>query len=165
MTGSATIDGAAHLEWLRSRRSVRAFESRPVAREVLSRLIEAATTAPSNTNRQPWRFAVVTGATRRAAVVEAVRARSDEIKAIIAASHHAADFGSYSDFFWEPLASAAAIIVRMMSAAVSWLTASGSKPEPVYQNLRSTDTENVRGSPGTPVTSPSEDVMSLFDMK
>ena len=36
MTGSATIDGAAHLEWLRSRRSVRAFESRPVAREVLS---------------------------------------------------------------------------------------------------------------------------------
>ena len=33
------------------------------------------------------------------------------------------------------------------------------------QNLRSTDTNQVRGVPGTPVTSPREVVMSLFDMK
>ncbi len=45
----------------------------PVARDVLERVLEAAITAPSSTNRQPWRFAVVTrpGAARE--IVEAVR--------------------------------------------------------------------------------------------
>lgn len=105
------MDGLASLEWLRSRRSVRVFDDRPVAREVLERLIEAATTAPSNTNRQPWRFAVVTSPTVRASLVEAVKRRADAIKAIIHRGHHAEDFANYSDFFHEPLASAAAIVV------------------------------------------------------
>ena len=92
-------------------RSVREFAPTPVPRPVLERLLEAATTAPSNTNRQPWRFAVVTAAATRAAIADAVRTRADEIRAIIARGHHADDYGSYGDFFHEPLAAATVIVV------------------------------------------------------
>lgn len=109
-------DGPAYLDWLRTRRSVRTFADRPIERAVLERLIDAAITAPSNTNRQPWRFAVVTDPARRAAVADAVRARGDEMKAIIARGHHADDYGDYGDFFHEPLAAAAAIVVPQYRA-------------------------------------------------
>jgi nitroreductase len=105
------MTGAEHLEWLRARRSVRAFAPREVPREVLGRVLEGALTAPSSTNRQPWRFAVVTSAEKRRAIVEAVHARTEALKAIIARSHHAEEFASYGDFFWEPLQSAHAIVV------------------------------------------------------
>ncbi|MBV9709980.1 MAG: nitroreductase family protein [Ktedonobacteraceae bacterium] len=45
---------------LRSRRSVRKYQSRPVARELLERILEAARWAPSPHGRQPWRFVVLT---------------------------------------------------------------------------------------------------------
>jgi len=99
------------LEWLRTRRSVRTFAEQPVERAVLERVVEAATTAPSSTNRQPWRFAVVTSARVRGAIVEAVASRVAEIKAIIQRGHHAEDFGDYGDFFFEPLRDAAVIVV------------------------------------------------------
>jgi nitroreductase len=103
--------GEDMLTWLRTRRSVRAFRADPVGREVLERVMQAATTAPSNTNRQPWRFAVVTRASQRRAIATAVRERAEEMKAIIRRGHHAEDFGNYGDFFHEPLESAAAIVV------------------------------------------------------
>jgi nitroreductase len=99
------------LEFFLSRRSVREFTKQPVSREVLERLLYAATSAPSNTNRQPWRFAVVSEPGLRQQLAAAVRERADEIKAIIRRGHHAEDFGNYSDFFHEPLESAAVIIV------------------------------------------------------
>ena len=105
------IPATEFLEWLRTRRSTRAFAPAPIERAVLERLIEAAITAPSATNRQPWRFAVVTAREVRDQLVAAVRRRSDDMKAIIARGHHGAEFASYGDFFWEPLAAAAAIII------------------------------------------------------
>jgi nitroreductase len=105
------MTGEEHLEWLRSRRSIRAFQPRSIGRDVLTRVIEAATTAPSSTNRQPWRFSVVTAASLRLRLVEAVKGRTGAMQAIISRSHHAADFGSYGDFFFEPLATAAAIVI------------------------------------------------------
>lgn len=47
------------LTLLRTRRSVRRFLTRPVPQDVLERILEAATWAPSAHNRQPWRFAVL----------------------------------------------------------------------------------------------------------
>lgn len=44
-----------------SRRAVRAFRAEPVPREVLDRVLDAATRAPSSGNLQPWRSYVVTG--------------------------------------------------------------------------------------------------------
>ena len=100
-----------HLAFLRTRRSLRAFTPEPVAREALVRLLEAATSAPSSTNRQPWRFAVVTAPELRRRVVDAARERTGALKGVIQKSHHAEDFGSYGDFFFEPLESAAAVVV------------------------------------------------------
>ena len=105
--------GADHLESLRARRSVRTFADEPIAREVLERVLSAAITAPSATNRQPWRFVVVTDAAVRAELVAAVRRRTGELKEALRASHHAAELEGYDDFFHEPLASAAAIVLPM----------------------------------------------------
>jgi nitroreductase len=105
------MTGPEMLEWLRTRRSVRAFSDRPVEREVVVRVLEGAITAPSSTNRQPWRFTVVRSPATKKRVVEAVAAKTAEMKAIIARSHHAEDFGNYGDFFHEPLVTAAVIVV------------------------------------------------------
>lgn len=45
---------------VRTRRSIRRYQSTPIARDVLLALLEAARWAPSAHNRQPWRFCVVT---------------------------------------------------------------------------------------------------------
>lgn len=59
---------------VRGRRSVRAFEDRPVPRAAVERAIGAAGWAPSPHGRQPWRFAVVEAPARRAALAEAMAA-------------------------------------------------------------------------------------------
>jgi len=122
------MTGASHLEWLQTRRSLRRFTTRQVERDVLERLFHAAITAPSATNRQPWRFAAITDPSRRAGIVDAVRARTTEMKAVIAKSHHAEDFGNYGDFFFEPLESAQAIVIpqyRPYPDLIAQLIASG----------------------------------------
>jgi len=47
------------LEAIKSRRSVRAYESKEIPREIINTIIEAANQAPSGMNSQPWRFVVV----------------------------------------------------------------------------------------------------------
>jgi nitroreductase len=49
----------AVIEAIKSRRSVRAYESKPVPRDILNTIIEAGNEAPSAMNSQPWRFVVV----------------------------------------------------------------------------------------------------------
>ena len=49
----------AFLDEIRTRRSVRAFSSEPVPRDVLLACIEAAAQAPSGANKQPWTFVLV----------------------------------------------------------------------------------------------------------
>lgn len=46
---------------INSRRSIRKFKDKPVAREILERLLDITIKAPSAKNRQPWRFIVLTG--------------------------------------------------------------------------------------------------------
>jgi nitroreductase len=55
---------------IRARRSVRAFEDRPVPREALGRILEAAREAPSANNQMPWRFVVVTDPAIRRTISE-----------------------------------------------------------------------------------------------
>ncbi len=47
-------------EAVKTRRSIRSFEARPVEEHKLRKVLEAARLAPSAGNRQPWRFIVVT---------------------------------------------------------------------------------------------------------
>lgn len=46
-------------EIIKERRCIRKFENRPVSTEDLEQIIEAARLAPSGTNRQPWRFVML----------------------------------------------------------------------------------------------------------
>jgi nitroreductase len=55
---------------LARQRACRAFEDRPVPDELVTRVLEAATRAPSAENRQPWVFVVVTDPGQRRAVCE-----------------------------------------------------------------------------------------------
>ena len=56
---------------IRARRSVRAYQDKPIEQEKLDRILEAARLAPSASNRQEWRFVVVRDPDKRARLVEA----------------------------------------------------------------------------------------------
>jgi nitroreductase len=47
-------------EAIRQRRSIRSFRSDPIPEAAITEILEAARLAPSGSNRQPWRFIVVT---------------------------------------------------------------------------------------------------------
>ncbi|MFD2567442.1 nitroreductase family protein [Pseudotenacibaculum haliotis] len=49
----------AFFRFLDSRRSVRDFSDRPVAKELIENLIKSASTAPSGAHKQPWTFCAV----------------------------------------------------------------------------------------------------------
>jgi iodotyrosine deiodinase len=44
---------------LKGRRTVRHFSDRPVPREIIMDCLQAATTAPSGANHQPWHFVAI----------------------------------------------------------------------------------------------------------
>ena len=52
------------IDALSKRKSTRAFLSRPVEREKIITILDAARHSPSGTNAQPWQVAVVTGKKR-----------------------------------------------------------------------------------------------------
>ncbi len=64
--------GLDFLPLARGRRSVRAFRDRPVPREALLAMIEAARWAPSPHGRQPWRFVVLTQPEAKARLADAM---------------------------------------------------------------------------------------------
>lgn len=49
------------LEGIETRRSIRAFKSTPITKEVLERILKAASKSSSYTNTQPWEVAVISG--------------------------------------------------------------------------------------------------------
>lgn len=59
------------LEAIRTRRSIRAYDSREVEEEKLKRVLEAGRLAPSASNRQDWKFIVVRDSEKRKMLVEA----------------------------------------------------------------------------------------------
>ncbi len=63
---------------LRRRRTVRSYSSEPVPSEVVDACLEAAGTAPSGANRQPWHFAVVRDAEMKRRIREAAEEEERE---------------------------------------------------------------------------------------
>ncbi len=47
------------LELIKSRRSIRRFSPTPIAKEMVEAILEAAMSAPSAVNKQPWHFLVI----------------------------------------------------------------------------------------------------------
>ena len=63
--------GMDALECIHTRRSTRKFLDKPVPEDIITQLLEAAMTAPSGHNSQPWHFVVVTDRARLQAVADA----------------------------------------------------------------------------------------------
>ncbi len=94
---------------IRSRRSVRTFEARPLERAAVARCLEAAIWAPNRGLTQPWRFVVLGGAPLRA------------LAALVAALEEACapDPGQGAA---EPLGQAAAAVAVWQTAAADAAT-------------------------------------------
>lgn len=73
---------AESVRLLAGRRSIRRYLPQPIAREMIDALLEAAVTAPSAHNRQPWRFEVLTQAERKhgLALAMGARLRADRLR-------------------------------------------------------------------------------------
>jgi len=56
------------VDWIKARRSIRAYTSDPVPDGKITSLLEAAMAAPSASNRQPWEFVVVRDVSLRASL-------------------------------------------------------------------------------------------------
>ncbi len=111
----SVVSPQALLDTIRSRRSIRRFEDRPVDSAVIFQLLEAARWAPSAHNRQPWRFAVITSAAQRDRLARAMgaRFRSDlEADGLASAETNARVTRSY-----ERISQAPALIVFFLSMA------------------------------------------------
>lgn len=89
------------LELMRTRRSIRRFEDRAVSREDLNRLLEAARWAPSNHNRQPWKFMVIEDRARIRGLAELVKhGMEGKLKSLPeVAAVHAAGLVRHGTFF------------------------------------------------------------------
>jgi nitroreductase len=89
------------LELMQTRRSIRRFEERAVSREDLNRLLEAARWAPSNHNRQPWKFIVLEDRGRIRQLADQVRLGMESKLLALpeVAAVHAVGLVQYGTFF------------------------------------------------------------------
>ena len=83
---------------MKSRRSVRRFKPEAPPRERIEALLEAAVSAPSASNKQPWRFLVVTRRSTIEALAAAVRESTDRIARHVEPAMEAS-FRAYGDYF------------------------------------------------------------------
>jgi nitroreductase len=60
--------GMEVFEAVQKRRSVRAYDSKPIPEDVMGRVLESARISPSAANRQPWHFILVTDPEKKKAL-------------------------------------------------------------------------------------------------
>ena len=86
------------IELMKSRRSIRRFKSERPRREIIEQLIEAAITAPSASNKQPWRFLIITNESIQRQLVESIQAAVNRIASHVEPGFEEA-FRAYGDYF------------------------------------------------------------------
>jgi coenzyme F420-0:L-glutamate ligase/coenzyme F420-1:gamma-L-glutamate ligase len=64
--------------FLRSRRSIRRFKSNPIPVEIIQRILDTATFAPSAHNLQPWRFVIIANIDVKIQMAEDIASRFRE---------------------------------------------------------------------------------------
>ncbi len=62
-------------EAVQERKSIRAYQDKPVPRETIERILEAGRLAPSARNTEPWHFIIVTGKEKRKRLSEGLYAK------------------------------------------------------------------------------------------
>lgn len=106
-------------EIIKTRRSVRAYEDRPIADGLLERLLEAAQWAPSASNLQPWKLVVVRDAQRRGDLAQAARKQLFIAQAPVVVAAVALDPGRMMPCDVPPYAVDAAIAIDHLTLAAA----------------------------------------------
>jgi nitroreductase len=103
---------------LRRRRSVRDFSSEPVPLDLVETAIEAAASAPSGANRQPWRFVVVRDPEAKRRIRDAAEREEREFYERRATPSWLADLAPLGTDWRKPFLEAAPFLVVVF--AVDW---------------------------------------------
>ena len=103
-------------ELMRTRRSVRRYRADPPDRASIEAVLASAITAPSASNKQPWRFLVVRNRETIARMASAVRDAVTRI-AVAVEPDAEASFRAYGDYFTR-FEQAPIVIVPMRIARV-----------------------------------------------
>lgn len=77
-----------------TQRAIRYWQDKPVPRELIQRVVQAASKAPSGSNTQPWVFVVVDEQEKREAIADALRSvfeKTEPIQQLIAAGEKSED--------------------------------------------------------------------------
>ncbi|MDI6753219.1 MAG: nitroreductase family protein [Thermodesulfobacteriota bacterium] len=126
-------------ELIKTRRSIRKFQEKPVPEDLLLKALELATWAPNGGNYQPWRFLIVTNKDLINQMADAVKAKTE----LIASWPEAAQFGEVverwrkaSDFFRGAPACIAVLMGKYSSIADQVLRARGEN-DPLAREIRS----------------------------
>lgn len=133
------IDFEEFRELIKTRRSIRKFQDKPVAEDLLVKAIELAAWAPNGGNFQPWKFLIVTNKNLIQKMGDAVKAKTH----LMASWPEAAICGDAlerwkrtSDFFREAPACIAVLMGRYSSIADQVLRARG-EIDPAAREIRS----------------------------
>jgi len=103
---------------LRRRRSVRDFSPDPVPLDLVDTAIEAAASAPSGANRQPWRFVVVRDPETKRRIREGAEAEEREFYERRATPEWLADLAPLGTDWRKPFLETAPVLVVMF--AIDW---------------------------------------------
>ncbi|MBI4495577.1 MAG: nitroreductase family protein [Deltaproteobacteria bacterium] len=132
------IDFGELRKLIRTRRSIRKFQDKPVSDELLLRALELAVWAPNGGNHQGWRFLVVTNRDLIGKMADAVRTKSE----LLASWPEARQFGGgverwrrNSDFFRAAPACIAVLMSAYSSIADQILLARG-EGDPVAREIQ-----------------------------
>ena len=109
---------AALRDRLRKRRSVRDFSPEPVSLDLVDTAIEAAASAPSGANRQPWRFVVVRDPGTKRLIREAAEAEEREFYDRRATPEWLADLEPLGTDWRKPFLETAPLLVVVF--AIDW---------------------------------------------
>ena len=133
------IDFAELGEMIKTRRSVRRFQEKPVPEDLLLKAVELATWAPNGGNYQPWRFLIVSNKDLINQMADAVKAKTE----IIASWPEAKQCGEVverwrktSAFFRGAPVCIAVLMSKYSSIADQILRARG-EADPIAREIRS----------------------------
>ena len=99
---------------IKGRRSIRQYKENPVPQELIRKILEAGTYAPSGKNSQPWRFQVFTGEPKTK-LTTVFRSSLEEMKGIIGEKNMGSSYNTCS------------IMERAPVIVIVWNTQSGLK--------------------------------------
>lgn len=126
-------------ELIRTRRSVRKFQDKPVPEDLILKALELATWAPNGGNYQPWRFLIVTNKDLIQKMGDAVKAKTE----LLSSWPEAKQCGEIverwrktSDFFRGAPAIIVVLMGKYISIADQILQARG-ESDPVAREIRS----------------------------